>query len=129
MSGATRLASSRACATGTPGLSRPMNGRRLPQWGAIFRSSGGKRSTFGPRELLRVRKRQRAEEQRVDHAEDGDIGSNGQRQDEDGDGGEAGIAAQRAKKIACVLNRVVPIILQAFAAFHFLSDADTDLLY
>jgi hypothetical protein len=42
---------------------------------------------------MRVGKRQRAQEQRIDDAEDGDIGSNSQSQDQDGDGSKTRVAA------------------------------------
>src|SRR5580692_9290751 len=66
-------------------------------------------------QLLRIRKRQRAEEQGVDDTEDGDVGANGEREDEDGDGREAGITAEGAESVAHVLEAVAPVIREAFA--------------
>jgi hypothetical protein len=51
-------------------------------------------------QLLSIRKRQRAEEQGVDDAEDGNIGADREREDEDGNGGEAGIATEGAESVA-----------------------------
>jgi hypothetical protein len=49
-----------------------------------------------PGEPLRIAKGQRPQENGVDHAEDGDIGADAQRQDQYGDQGEAAIPAQDA---------------------------------
>ena len=56
-----------------------------------------------------VGERQRAEHKGVNDAEDGDVGSDGQRQNEYGDDGEAGIAAKGAQRVFQVLGKNVEI--------------------
>ena len=58
-----------------------------------------------PDELFCVGKRQGAEHERVNNAEDRDVGTDRQRQDEDSDHGEAGIAAKGAQRVFEVLAK------------------------
>jgi hypothetical protein len=63
--------------------------------GAGEAALGGRRGD--PDQLLRIGEWQRAEQQRVDDAEDGDVGADAEGEDEDGDDGEAAIAAEGAE--------------------------------
>ena len=51
--------------------------------------------------------RKRAEQQRIDHAEDGAVGADAERERDDGDQREAGILQQRAQAVAQVLPECV----------------------
>jgi hypothetical protein len=70
---------------------------------------------------MRVGKRQGAQEQSVDDAEDGGVGSDGQSKNQYGDGSKAGVAAERAESVTHVLEQIRPVIRKALAAFRFLS--------
>ena len=60
-----------------------------------------------PHQALRVVKGQRAQQERVHHAEERGTGADAQSHNEDGEGGEARIAAQRAKTVAQVFREAV----------------------
>ncbi len=60
-----------------------------------------------PDQALRVVERERAEQQSVDHAENGGAGADAEADDENGEGSESGIAAQGAEGIAQVLQDAV----------------------
>jgi hypothetical protein len=60
-----------------------------------------------PDELFRMAEWQRPQDQRVDDAEDGGAGADAKRGDEDGKGGKARIASQRANGVAQVLEEIV----------------------
>src|ERR1035438_10018213 len=60
-----------------------------------------------PKKLLRIGERKRAEHERVNDAEDRDVGSDGQCKDEHGDGRKSGLAAQRTQSVFQVLQKNV----------------------
>jgi hypothetical protein len=73
--------------------------------------------------LLRVAKWQRAEQNRVDHAEDGDIGANAQRENQHRYDGEAAVAAKSSEGEADVSKGIIPVVGESAAAVHLLSYA------
>ena len=60
-----------------------------------------------PDQPLRLVKGQRAQEQGVDDAEYGGAGADTEPDDEDGEGGECGVPAQRSKGVAQILQNAV----------------------
>ena len=73
--------------------------------GAGQAALGGRRRN--PDQLLRVGKGQRAQQQRVDDAEDGDVGADAEGENEDGDEGEAAVAAEGAEGVTEILEKNV----------------------
>ncbi len=57
-------------------------------------------------ELIRLGIRQRREQRRVDHAEDGGVGGDAQREGQHGDGGEAGVPAQHPHAVSRISQHV-----------------------
>src|SRR5205823_4188802 len=66
---------------------------------------GGRRGD--PNQLLRIRKRKRLQQNGVHYAEYGDVGADGEGQDEHRDGGETAIAPQSAQCVTDVLPQNV----------------------
>ena len=82
-----------------------------------------------PYELLRIGEWQRAQEQGVDDAEDGDVGADAEGQDEDGNEGESAVAAQGAEGVAEILEKNVEFHESSgFALLEFcgVDGAETD---
>ena len=73
--------------------------------GARQAALGGRRRD--PHQAIRVLERQRSQENRVDHAEDGDVGADAKGQDKDGDQSEAAIAAEGTEGIAQIQKKNV----------------------
>ncbi len=60
-----------------------------------------------PHQLLGVGEGQRAQQERVHHAEDGNVGADAESENQNGDDGKARIAAQRAEGVLQVLQQNV----------------------
>src|ERR1700677_943458 len=60
-----------------------------------------------PHQLLRIGKRQRAQQQRVHYAEDSNVSANAEGEDENGDDGEPPVAAKSADGVAEILEENV----------------------
>ena len=60
-----------------------------------------------PNEALGLVEGQRAQQDGMDDAEDDDVGPDAEGKDQDGDGGEAAIAAQGAQRVAEILRKAL----------------------
>ena len=70
-----------------------------------------------------------AQHERIDDAEDGDVGADAESQDQDGDNGEAGVAAQGAESVFEVLEQNIechqsPRLALLFSCLFHAADAD-----
>src|ERR1700677_4484814 len=74
-----------------------------------------------PHQLLRIAKWQRAQQNCVHHAEDGNVGADSKCEDENRNDGEAAVAAEGAQGVADVSKGVGPVVSQA--AVHIFSYA------
>src|SRR5580693_5235532 len=70
---------------------------------------------------MRIGKRQRAQEQSVDDAENGGVCPDGQSQNQDGNDSKARVAPKCTESVTHVLEQISPVIRKAFAAFRFRS--------
>ena len=76
-----------------------------------------------------MRKWQRAQKNRIDDAEDGNIRSDGESENQKRDGGEARVTAKRAERVTNVMQQVVPVISDASTPFVLLADLLPDAFH
>jgi len=60
-----------------------------------------------PREFVRIGEGKRAEQECINDAEDGDVGADAEREDQDGNGGEGAVPPKSAKRVANVAEKRV----------------------
>lgn len=73
-----------------------------------------------PHQPLRVGEGQRAQQERVHNAEDGNVGADAESQDKNGDDGEAAVTAQRAEGVLQILQNDIELDEAAHFAVLFL---------